>query len=228
MAAKEGHINGSLAAKLLGISPAEFRKLVSNGDIPKEGPDNFLLVGVVQGFVAHLRREFTRQQVAPTQVEIAEHLDLSERRVRDVLRELGIDHRDSSLDEVRVKYIRVMREKAAGRGSDNNGQLVESRIEESREKTLALRLDRLERQGEIIVAAQAAESIVGFAAGLEPVFDSVAADIIEHIESKHQITLDDDLVSKPIRVAIGNLASRARKLGEDMAASSGGAGAAGA
>lgn len=50
----------------------------------------------------------------PTQREIAEHLDLTTRRVRDLSNDAGISLTDS-LDGIRVAYIRWLRERAAGR-----------------------------------------------------------------------------------------------------------------
>ncbi|MCW2242793.1 hypothetical protein [Azospirillum canadense] len=56
-----------------------------------------------------------------TQAEIAAHLDLSDRSVRD-LKKRGVFHADArgnmDLDACRVAYIRHLRERAAGRASD--------------------------------------------------------------------------------------------------------------
>ncbi len=53
-----------------------------------------------------------------TQQVIADHLDLSQQSASDLLRRLGVDWKNSSLDEIRIAYIRHLREKAAGRGAD--------------------------------------------------------------------------------------------------------------
>ena len=50
-----------------------------------------------------------------TQDEIAQHLDVSTRMLRDILTRLNIDHKTTSLDEIRIRYIKDLREKAAGR-----------------------------------------------------------------------------------------------------------------
>jgi len=64
----------------------------------------------------------------PTQLEIAKHLDfVDDRSVREVLpkvaRQIGIDHeadekwfQTASMDQIRVGYVRHMREVASGRG----------------------------------------------------------------------------------------------------------------
>jgi hypothetical protein len=66
-----------------------------------------------------------------TQREIAEHLDLSERRVRDVLNELGVDWKATPLDAIRTAYIRYLRERAAGRGGDEQGALSRARTQQA-------------------------------------------------------------------------------------------------
>jgi phage terminase Nu1 subunit (DNA packaging protein) len=55
-----------------------------------------------------------------TQVEIAAHLDISDRRLRELLVELHLDHKRNSLSEIRVAYIRRLREEAAGRQGESD------------------------------------------------------------------------------------------------------------
>lgn len=50
-----------------------------------------------------------------TQQGIADHLDLSQAAVSGLCADLGIDWRATSLDDIRVRYIRRLREQAAGR-----------------------------------------------------------------------------------------------------------------
>ena len=46
---------------------------------------------------------------APTQTEIAKHLDLSVRRIRGLL-DLGVIAENSTMDETRIAYIRYLRD----------------------------------------------------------------------------------------------------------------------
>jgi len=66
-----------------------------------------------------------------TQAQIAAHLDMSERNLRDVLIKIKMDHRKHTLDEIRVGYIRYMRDLAGNRGGDEAGNLARARIRES-------------------------------------------------------------------------------------------------
>jgi hypothetical protein len=62
-----------------------------------------------------------------TQTEIAKHLDLSVRKVRDLMAD-EIIPKDGSLDECRVAYIRSLREKAAGRGMSGSGDYESEKL----------------------------------------------------------------------------------------------------
>lgn len=62
-----------------------------------------------------------------TQAEIAAHLDLSDRALREFLSKSGIDHKQVSLAEIRVRYIRKLREEAAGRSASGDLDLATER-----------------------------------------------------------------------------------------------------
>lgn len=75
-----------------------------------------------------------------TQAEVAAHLDLSDRSVRE-LRDEGVFSADGrgrlDLDACRVAYIRHLRERAAGRSADQDDELKRERallVREQRER----------------------------------------------------------------------------------------------
>lgn len=70
----------------------------------------------------------------PTQQVIAEHLDLSQQDVSNWMDRLHIDWRTVSLDEIRVAYIRSLRETAAGRISNGEIGLATERARLAREQ----------------------------------------------------------------------------------------------
>lgn len=88
-----------------------------------------------------------------TQLEIAEHLDLSERKVRDLMSN-GILERDASLDDCRIRYIRHLREVAAGRKSEDPEALdltaERARLAKEQADNMALKNNTL--RGELIPA----------------------------------------------------------------------------
>lgn len=131
-------IGHDAAAGLLQLTPDQLTRLVGAGVVRRASPGKYAPAHLVKDYIAHLHREPERRERAPTQVEIAEHLDMSDRNLRDVLAALGLDHKVAALSTVRVGYIRHLREQAAGRmGGDGNGlDLVQERAALAREMRL--------------------------------------------------------------------------------------------
>lgn len=77
----------------------------------------------------------------PSQQEVAEHLDMTRQSASDMLQKLGISLRSTSLTDIRVAYIRRLREQAAGRFSDGPLDLMNERARLAKEQA-----DRLELQ----------------------------------------------------------------------------------
>jgi len=92
----------------------------------------------------------------PTQEEIGEHLDMTDRNFREIRDKLadrlGIDPeraswwQDTSMDLIRVEYIRYMREMASGRGGDQQYDLTRERAELTRELKLKARRENEEAE----------------------------------------------------------------------------------
>jgi phage terminase Nu1 subunit (DNA packaging protein) len=80
----------------------------------------------------------------PTQQVIAEHLDLSQQDVSNWMERLRIDWRVTSLDDIRIAYIRSLRETAAGRASNGEIGLATERARLAREQA-----DRIAMQNAI-------------------------------------------------------------------------------
>ena len=88
-----------------------------------------------------------------TQAEIAEHLDLSDRSVREFLTAAGMDHKQCTLDEIRVAYIRHLREMAAGRAAAGDLDLATERAMLAREQRLRIEMQNAVTRGELAPAA---------------------------------------------------------------------------
>ncbi len=148
----------------------------------------------------------------PTQVEIAQHLDLSERRVRDVLRELGIDHRGTDLVSIRVAYIRDLRNKAAGRGGGDQGELTRARIRESTANAVSKELANTKEAKKLVDVSEIEPALRNWAAQGGNAVMAAGERIIEAIESRHAIELDDDDVNSHLRTALRDIAGYPRQL----------------
>lgn len=129
-----GQLNHDTVARLLDLTPAELTKLVDRGVIPRVDRNAYALGPVVHAYINHLREEQGRADRSPTQAEIAAHLDISERRLRDLLSEWGIDHKATTLSDIRIRYIRRLREEAAGRASGGEYDLTNERARLAKEQ----------------------------------------------------------------------------------------------
>lgn len=203
---------GDVIARILGISNDEIKQLSAAGIIIKSGAGKYNLFGSVRGYIEHLREQ---NKKAPTQVEVAAHLDMSERNVRDVLNALQIDWRESTIEKIRVSYIRDLRGKAAGRGGNNQESLTCARI---RESTISAQLKELQFHKEVMDLVPAVE--------IEPLLDSWAVTarsetthavekIIAAIHSEHGIEVDQDLIDEQLGAAFKTIADYPKQFAGD-------------
>lgn len=137
-------ITHDAAARLVKLTPAELTRLVDQGAIPRIAKDAYQIGPLIQGYIDHLRAEQQRLIQRPTQAEIAEHLDISERRVRELATEWGIDSRQHTLSEWRLRYLRKLREEAAGRAATGDLDLVVERA-----RLAKAQADRIEMQNAV-------------------------------------------------------------------------------
>lgn len=89
-----------------------------------------------------------------TQQQIAEHLDLERSTVSRLVDRLNIDYRTASMDEVRIAYLRHLREMAAGRASETGIDLVAERAMTERVDREIKLLTLAEKKGQLVNAAQ--------------------------------------------------------------------------
>jgi phage terminase Nu1 subunit (DNA packaging protein) len=108
---------------------------------------------------------------SPTQAEIAAHLDISDRRLRELLTEFGLDHKAVPLAEIRVRYLRKLREEAAGRSAQGNIDLPTER---------AL-LARAQREGQEI-KNEVARGTYAAIESLTDVLASASQAVVDHLD----------------------------------------------
>lgn len=134
-----GTIGHDQAAQILRLSPTELTRLVGAGTIPRVSPGVYHPGTIIGTYIEYQKSEIAARdkqiaardkQIAElteqlnrlqpkTQDEIAHHIDVSDRRLRELLAEWGISHKTTPFDEIRVRYIRKLREEAAGRKSSD-------------------------------------------------------------------------------------------------------------
>lgn len=151
---------------------------------------------------------------ALTQREVAAHLDMSERNLRDVLRSLNLDWKDQpSLDSVRVGYIRYLRSIASGRGGDQQEVLAEARTEEARVKAALGRLDYQERLGRIIGTQDAERALMDWAGYASREYSSGMEKLVLEIEHGYKVSIDRNMVEESVRTTSEGIKRHAEKLG---------------
>ena len=137
-------ISHDAAARVLKLAPADLARLVEQGAVPRVSKEAYQLIPLVHGYIDHLRAEQQRIVQRPTQAEIAEHLDISTRRVRELATEWGIDSREVALGEWRIRYLAKLREEAAGRAGTGDLDLVAERA-----RLAKAQADRIEMQNAV-------------------------------------------------------------------------------
>lgn len=153
----------------------------------------------------------------PTQRDIALHLDMSERNCRDVLKGLDLDWTTSSLDEIRIAYIRDLREKAAGRGGSQVEALNNARIEESTVKAANGRLAYHEKLGTLVPAADAALALRDWCAFANREYLGGVEKVIHQLEAAHKISVDRDGVNRIVGATVSRIGGHADRLGQRIA-----------
>jgi phage terminase Nu1 subunit (DNA packaging protein) len=103
-----------------------------------------------------------------SQQGIAKHLDLSQQAVSQLMSEMGIDWKTSTLNEIRVAYIRRLREQAAGRAAVGDLDLAGERAALAKAQRERIEMQNAVTRGELApvvlieeVLTKAASKIAG-------------------------------------------------------------------
>jgi len=90
----------------------------------------------------------------PTQKQIADHLDLSQPSVGELMSKLNIDWKTTPLEQIRIAYIRHLRSVAAGHRSDDGLDLTRERVMTERVDRELKMLQVAEKRGVLINVEQ--------------------------------------------------------------------------
>ena len=155
-----GTINHDTAARLIGLAPGELEALVKAGAVRRADRNAYHLTVLVQDYIGHLKTERDRAELSPKQLELAEHMDMSERTLREFLDTAGIDHKLATRTEIRIAYIRRLREMAAGRFADGDLDLAKERSLLARAQRERIEMENAEKRNQLIPADEV-EPIMG-------------------------------------------------------------------
>lgn len=107
------------------------------------------------------------------QKEIAEHLDLSQPAVSGLMDRLGIDWKTSTMDEIRVAYIRHLREQAAGRAASGDLDLATERARLAKEQADKVAMQNAVTRGDLAPVVMIEEVLTKTAARIAGIFDAI-------------------------------------------------------
>lgn len=206
MATADGLIDLDAAARFIGETPKELERLVRIGAVPREN-GRFHPVKLVRGYVDHVREEAKRANEKPTQVEIAAHLDMSERNARDVLQKLGIDNKASTLEEIRTAYIRYLRELAAGRGGEDQYDLTKQKARQAEADANLKELEYWTRLDRFVSVDELEPLLASWAATGRSEVENAIERIVTGIESKYGIEIEREIIDAPLDAAFGAIAA---------------------
>lgn len=138
----------------------------------------------------------------PTQTEIAEHLDLSQQEVSRHMNVMGIDGRATSLDEIRVLYIRKVRAVASGYTAPDGSDLTHERVLTERVARELKQHDLAERKSQLVNTAQLDVEMRRMVAAIKFDLDALADKLKNTIDEIYGISVDPALIAGPTRAAL--------------------------
>lgn len=152
----------------------------------------------------------------PTQTEIAEHLDMTDRSVRDIAKKLGIVTQECTLSEFRIAYIRHMRGVASGHQSSDGKSLTDVRLKEAEGNSILTWMTVGERSKTLVLFEDVEAALSELSGGLSDQVMSAGDRIVEAVESRYNIEIDENLINEPLRAALGSIRTSASELVESI------------
>ena len=142
------------------------------------------------------------------QTQFARMAGISQPAVHQLLSK-GVLEQGQTYAEWLGAYLENLRTQAAGREQDE--RLVTERIRQSRADANLKDLEYFERLGKVVWVDDVAEQLDRLVNAVQLGISSATGLIIEGIESRYSITLDDELVHAPLRAALASVAGELEK-----------------
>lgn len=141
-----------------------------------------------------------------SQTKIAEHLDLSQQAVADFLSRLSIDYKTSSIDAIRVQYIRHLRSQAAGHRSENGMDLIKERVMTERVDRELKQLAVAEKKGQLINVEQLEPEIMQMVGAFKSELLSRDDKLKFELDSLYGVDVDLNILNEHTNNALSQLA----------------------
>lgn len=108
-----------------------------------------------------------------SQQEISDHLDMSQQAVSQLMDQLGMDWRNSDISEIRIAYIRRLREQAAGRATTGDLDLATERAGLAKAQRERIEMQNAVTRKELAPVALITEVLAKTAAKTAGQFDAI-------------------------------------------------------
>lgn len=139
-----------------------------------------------------------------TQQQIADHLCMSVRNVRDVLKQLDLAA-DYTLDDVRSAYIVHLRSVASGHRSNDGQDLIAARVRNENISADLKELDLRKRRGELIDADEFYQLFAPATNQIKAGLLNLANSFARKISKDYGVEVDANIFSDPIESALDEL-----------------------
>jgi len=137
-----------------------------------------------------------------TLVDVSNHLSMTEKTASTMCRTLGIDWKNKTLDEIREVYILDLREKAAGRGGDDQGELTRARIRDTNASANLREIQYFESTGQLAAVEDLEPLLEAWATMGRSEFLNGINKIVADIEGAHGVVVDRVMVDGYAKAAL--------------------------
>lgn len=143
-----------------------------------------------------------------TQAELTQHLDMSERNLRTILKTLDMPSRNPDIDTVRVAYIRHLRAQAARHPPPDSGglNLTQKRAKLARVQRERQELALQKLRGELLDAKEVKQVAFSTARTVRDRLLCLPSRMVAMVTSMTSIREIELLISQEIRAALVSLA----------------------
>lgn len=142
----------------------------------------------------------------PTQEQIAEHLDIDQSAVSRQMDRLGIDWRSSSMDAIRVQYLRNLRKQAAGHVSESGLDLTEERAQTERVDRKLKELTLAEKLGQLVNVGQLEPALQQMVGAFKTELMSLPDKLKSEVDALYGVDVDVHLLEAHIDECLAQLA----------------------
>lgn len=132
---------------------------------------------------------------------------MTDRNVREVLNKLGLSSSGNTLDEIRVAYIRYLRDLASGRGGDDQYGLTRNRAREAEMSANLKELQIAKETRQLVPADEVEAQIVAMITAARTELLTLPDKIAMSVKTLEGVDIDPSLITELIHESLQHLAN---------------------